>query len=153
MIIEIELGIIALVLVVLALFGVPVLIQLRKTVEESERLLKNLNYDLPLLIKEATGSAQTFNRVVRDVREATERAKVLGQAVGSIGDTVNQVHGAIRSGAASLWTNATGFVAGVRAAAQVLTMGRHRVHPDGSDAPDDHIKSTEAEQRRFGHGA
>ena len=154
MIIEIELGIIVLALVVLVLFLVPVLIQLRRTVEESERLLKNLNYDLPLLIKEATGSAQTFNRVVRDVREATDRAKVLGQAVGSIGDTVNQVHGAIRSGAASLWTNATGLVAGVRAAAQMLTKSRHRVHPDGSDAPDDHsIKSTEAEQRRFGHGA
>jgi len=137
MIIEIELGIIVLSLVVLVLFLVPVLVQLRKTVEESERLLKSLNYDLPLLIKEATGTAQTFNRVTSDVREASERAKVLGQAIGSIGDTVNQIHGAIRSGATSLWLKGTGVIAGVRAAAQVLTKGRHRIHPDGSDASDE----------------
>ncbi|HEY3198272.1 MAG TPA: DUF948 domain-containing protein [Nitrospirales bacterium] len=137
MIIEIELGIIVLSLLVLVLFLVPVLVQLRKTVEESERLLKTLNYDLPLLIKEATGSAQTFNRVSSDVREATERAKVLGQAIGSIGDTVNQIHGAIRNGAVSLWTNATGMIAGARAAAQVLIKGRPRIHPDGSDASDE----------------
>ena len=137
MIIEIELGIIVLSLVVLVLFLVPVLVQLRKTVEESERLLKSLNYDLPLLLKEATGSAQTLNRVTSDVREASERAKVLGQAIGSIGDTVNQIHGAIRSGATSLWLKTTGVIAGVRAAAQVLTKGRHRIHPDGSDASDE----------------
>ena len=137
MIIEIELGIIVLALVVLVLFLVPVLVQLRKTVEQSERLLKSLNYDLPLLLKEATGSAQTFNRVTNDVREASERAKVLGQAIGSIGDTVNQIHGAIRSGTVSLWLKATGVIAGVRAAAQVLTKGRHRIHPDGSDASDE----------------
>jgi uncharacterized protein YoxC len=137
MIIEIELGIIVLSILVLVLFLVPVLVQLRKTVEESDRLLKSLNYDLPLLIKEATSSAQTFNRVTSDVREATERAKVLGQAIGSIGETVHQIHGAIRSGAVSLWTNATGMIAGARAAAQALVKGRPRVHPDGSDASDE----------------
>lgn len=146
MIIEIELGLIAGAAIVVAIFLVPLLIQLRKTIEESERLLKNLSYDLPLLIKEATGSAQTFNQVARDVRESTERAKVLGQAMGAIGDTVNQVHGAIRSGAASLWINASGLLAGARAAVHVLAKGR-RDHPDGSGE-----KPEDSEQRRFGHG-
>ena len=155
MIIEIELGIIVLSILVFVLFSVPVLIQLRKTVEASERLLKSLNYDLPLLIKEATDSAQTFNRVSSDVREATERAKVLGQAIGSIGDTVNQVHGAIRSGASSLWINATGVIAGVRAAAHALTTGRPRVHPDGNDASDEWQRKdkTIPSKGGFRHGA
>ena len=156
MIIEIELGIIVLSLLVLVLFLVPVLVQLRKTVEESERLLKSLNYDLPALIKEATSAAQTVNRVSSDVREATERAKVLGQAVGSIGDTVNQIHGAVRSGAFSLWTNATGMIAGVRAAAQILTKGRPRVHPDGSGGASDEWQGkdkTIPSKGGFRHGA
>ena len=131
MIIEIEIGIIALAAIVLVAFFVPLLIQLRKTVEQSERLIKSLNYDLPNLIKEATGTAQVLNHVASDVREATERAKVLGQAMGAIGDTVNQIHGAIRTKAASLVLNATGLVAGVRAAVHVLGKGRRWNHPDG----------------------
>ena len=120
MIIEIEIGIIALAAIVLVAFFVPLLIQLRKTVEQSERL-----------IKEATGTTQVLTRVASDVREATERAKVLGQAMGAIGDTVNQIHGAIRTKAASLVLNATGLVAGVRAAVHVLGKGRRWNHPDG----------------------
>jgi len=120
MIIEIEIGIIALAAIVLVAFFVPLLIQLRKTVEQSERL-----------IKEATGTTQVLTRVASDVREATERAKVLGQAMGAIGDTVNQIHGAIRTKAVSLVLNATGLVAGVRAAVHVLGKGRRWNHPDG----------------------
>ena len=48
MIIEIELGIIVLSILVFVLFSVPVLIQLRKTVEASERLLKKSHYGLPI---------------------------------------------------------------------------------------------------------
>jgi uncharacterized protein YoxC len=124
MIIEIEIGIIAFAAIVLVAFFVPLLIQLRKAVQESERLIKSLNYDLPNLIKEATGTAQVVNRVASDVREATERAKVLGHAMGAIGDTVNQIHGAIRTKAASLVLNATGLVAGVRAVVNTLGRGR-----------------------------
>jgi uncharacterized protein YoxC len=129
MIIEIEVGVIAVAAVVLVGFLVPLLIQLRKTVQESERLLQQLNYDLPLLIKEATGAAQVVNRAASAVREGTERAKVLGQAMGAIGDTVNQLHCALRSGAASVWRNASGLVAGVRAGVQVLSKSRDRVDP------------------------
>ena len=135
MIIEIEIGIIALAAIVLVAFFVPLLIQLRKTVEESERLLKSLNYDLPNLIKEVTGSANAFNRVASDVRETTERAKVLGQAMGAIGDTVNQIHGAIRTKAGSLVLNATGLIAGVRAAVLALGKGRRWNHTDGGSGP------------------
>ena len=58
MLIEIEVGVIAAAAVVLVAFLVPVLIQLRKTAEESERVLQRMNEDLPLLFKEATRAAQ-----------------------------------------------------------------------------------------------
>ena len=136
MIIEIEIGIIALAAIVLVAFFVPLLIQLRKTVEQSERLIKSLNYDLPNLIKEATGTAQVLNGAASDVREATERAKVLGQAMGAIGETVNQIHGAIRTKAGSLVLNATGLMAGVRAAVNALGKGRRWNHTDGGSGPE-----------------
>jgi uncharacterized protein YoxC len=105
---------------------VPLLIQLRRTVEESERLIQKLNYDLPLLIKEATGAAQVVNRAASAVQEGTERAKVLGQAMGAIGDTVNHVHAVVRSGAASAMSTANGLLAGIRAGVQALSKGRRR---------------------------
>ena len=129
MIIEVEVGIIAAAAVVLVGFLVPLLIQLRKTVQESERLLQQLNYDLPLLIKEATGAAQVVNRAASAVREGTEGAKLLGLAMGAIGDTVNQVHEGIRSVTASAWGTANGLLAGIRAGVQVLSKGRRRDEP------------------------
>ena len=110
-------------------FLVPLLIQLRKTVQESERLLQQLNYDLPRLIKEATGAAQVVNRAASAVREGTEGAKLLGLAMGAIGDTVNQVHEGIRSVTASAWGTANGLLAGIRAGVQVLSKGRRRDEP------------------------
>jgi len=77
-----------------------------------------------------------LNRVAGDVQEATARAKVLGNAMGAIGDTVNQIHGAIRTKAGSLVLNATGLVAGVRAAVHALGKGRRWNHTDGGSGPE-----------------
>lgn len=132
MLIEIAVGIIALAVVVLLAFVVPVLTQLRRTVEEAERLVRNLNQELPLMFKEAADTVHSLNRVAENLREGSEKAKALGQAIGGIGETVNQVHGAVRGGAAFLWSNAGGVLAGVRAAVRVFSKGS----PDGRQGSD-----------------
>jgi uncharacterized protein YoxC len=136
MIIQIEVGIIALALVVLVGVLVPVLIQLGKTVEASERLLQDVNRELPLFLREATETVHNLNKASTDVREGAEKAKQLGRALGAIGETVNQVHGAVRNGAASLALNAGGVMAGVRAAVHVLTKSNrgNNSHGDGSSS-------------------
>jgi methyl-accepting chemotaxis protein len=73
----------------------------------------------------------TINRMVHDVQEGTQKAKVLGEAIGEIGDTVHRVHGLVRSKAAMLAVNATGLVAGVKAAVGALARGGRSHHPDG----------------------
>ena len=131
MIIEIEVGIIAFAAVVLVGFLVWVLIQLYKTFQEADRLVKNLNYQLPMILRDVTDTVHTINRMVHDVQQGTERAKVLGEAIGEIGETVNRMHGLVRSKAATLAINATGLVAGVRAAVGALARGARHHHPDG----------------------
>ena len=116
MIIEIAVGVIAVAAVVLVAFLVPVLIQLRKTTEESTRLLRRINEDLPLLFKEATQAAQNINQVATEMRVGAARARVLGEAIGEIGQTINHVHGVVRGGAGSLLTNLSSLLAGFRAA-------------------------------------
>ena len=53
MIIEIAAGIVAVAAVVFVAFLVPVLIQFRKTAEESAHLLRRMDEDLPVLFREA----------------------------------------------------------------------------------------------------
>ncbi|TLY45263.1 MAG: DUF948 domain-containing protein [Nitrospirae bacterium] len=116
MFIEIGVGVIAAAAVVLVAFLVPVLIQLRKTTQASTHLLRQMNEDLPLLFKEATQAAQNLNQVATEIRKGAARARVLGEAIGEIGQTINHVHGAVRGGASSLVMNLTSLLTGFRAA-------------------------------------
>src|SRR2546426_10803786 len=84
MLIEIEVGVIAAAAVVLVAFLVPVLIQLRKTTQESTHLLRRINEDLPLLFKEATQAVQNLNQVATEMREGAARVRMLGEAIGEI---------------------------------------------------------------------
>ena len=116
MLIEIAVGVMAAAAVVLVAFLVPVLIQLRKTTQASTHLLRQMNEDLPLLFKEATQAAQNLNQVATEIRKGAARARVLGEAIGEIGQTINHVHGAVRGGASSLVMNLTSLLTGFRAA-------------------------------------
>ena len=135
MFIEIGVGVIALAAVVLVAFLVPVLIQLRKTTQASTHLLRQMNEDLPLLFKEATQAAQNLNQVATEIRKGAACARLLGEAIGEIGQTINHVHGAVRGGASSLLTNFSSLLAGFRAAYGVF---RHKAssshHQEGGSS-------------------
>ena len=116
MFIEIAVGVMVLAVVVLVAVLVPMLMQLRKTAEESERLLRRMNEDMPVLFREATQAAQNMNRVAGEMREAATRARVLGEAMGGVGETINEVRELVRGGAGTLLTNFGSLLAGFRAA-------------------------------------
>ncbi|MEK6605007.1 MAG: DUF948 domain-containing protein [Nitrospirota bacterium] len=131
MFIEIAVGIMALAAVVLLAVLVPMLIQLRKTAEESERLLRRMNEDMPVLFREATQAAQNMNQVAGDLRQAAAHARVLGDAVGGVGETINEVRELVRGGAGSLLTNVGSLLAGFRAAYGVFTQKSESHHQGG----------------------
>jgi uncharacterized protein YoxC len=136
MFIEIAVGIMALAAVVLVAFLVPVLIQFRKTADESERLLRRMNEDLPVMFREATQAAVNMNQVASEMREAASRARVLGNAIGEVGETINQVHGLVRGGAGTLLTNVGSLLAGFRAAYGVFTQ-KSETHQQGGSSNGD----------------
>ncbi|TLY24826.1 MAG: DUF948 domain-containing protein [Nitrospirae bacterium] len=120
MIIEIAAGIVAVAAVVFVAFLVPVLIQFRKTAEESAHLLRRMNEDLPVLFREAAQAAQNVNQVAAEMREGVARARVLGEAMGEIGETINQMNGFARSWTGRVLVNVSSLLAGFRAAYGVL---------------------------------
>ena len=131
MFIEIAVGIMALAAVVLLAVLVPMLTQLRRTAEESERLLRRMNEDMPVLFREATQAAQNMNQVAGDLRQAAAHARVLGDAVGGVGETINEVRELVRGGAGSLLTNVGSLLAGFRAAYGVFAQKSEPHHQGG----------------------
>lgn len=118
--IEIAALVIALAFVVLVGFLVPVLMQVRKTVAESEQLLAKMNADLPPLVGELRAMSQNLNNLTDHARDGVEHAAVLLHAVGEVGESVQQVHNVVRGSSGTLLTNVASVVAGFKAATHVM---------------------------------
>jgi len=118
--IEMAALVVALAFAVLVGYLVPVLIQVRKTVAESERVLAKIHADLPPLIAELRAMSQNVNDLAGQVRGGVEHAAVLLHAVGEVGESVQQVHDVVRGSGGTLLTNVASMVAGFKAASQVV---------------------------------
>ena len=105
---------------VLVGFLVPMSVQIRKTVAESEQLLAKMNHDLPPLIDELRTMSHKVNDLAEQARGGVEHATVLLHAVGEVGESVQQVHNAVRGSSGSMLTNVASVVAGFKAATQVM---------------------------------
>jgi uncharacterized protein YoxC len=126
--VEIAALVVALAFAVLVGFLVPVLMQVRKTVAESEQLLAKLNADLPPLLGELQATSRNVNELSSRAREGVEHATVLLHAVGEVGESVQQVHHVVRGSSGTLLTNVASVVAGFKAATQVM---RDRFRKEG----------------------
>jgi uncharacterized protein YoxC len=101
-------------------FLVPVLIQVRKTVAESEQLLAKMNNDLPPLIGELRAVSHNVNNLTEQARMGVEHAAVLLHAVGEVGESVQHVHDVVKGSSGSMLTNVASVVAGFKAATKVM---------------------------------
>jgi len=120
MVVEIAAILVAIAFAVLVGHLVPLLIQVRKTVAESEQLVLKMNDELPTLIAELRAMSQNLNDLTEQARGGVEHAAVLLHAVGEVGESVNQVHHLVRGSGGSLLANVASVVAGLKAAKQVV---------------------------------
>jgi uncharacterized protein YoxC len=118
--VEIAAILVAIAFAVLVGFLVPMLVQIRKTVAESEQLLAKMNHDLPPLIDELRTMSHKVNDLAEQARGGVEHATVLLHAVGEVGESVQQVHNAVRGSSGTMLSNVASVVAGVKAATQVM---------------------------------
>lgn len=127
MIVEIALCVGAGALAVLVGSLVPLLIQLRKPVAQSEYLLVRMNAELPLLLEEMRATTKNLNMLVAHARGGIEHATVLLHAAGALGDTVQRVHETVQGTSRSFLGNLVSMMAGFRATDVVKT----RIHREG----------------------
>ena len=120
MVVEIAAILVAVAFAVLVGYLVPLLIQVRRTVAESEQLLERMNHELPALISELRSMSQNLNDLTDQTRQGVEHAAVLLHAAGEVGESVQQVHNLVRGSGGSLLANMASMVAGFRAAKEVV---------------------------------
>jgi uncharacterized protein YoxC len=126
MIVEIAVCVGAGALAVLVGLLVPLLIQLRKPVAESENLLVRMNAELPLLLKEMRAATENLNALVEHARDGVEHATVMLHAAGTLGDTVQRVHETVQGTSRSFLVNLASMVAGFRATTGIVKTLIHR---------------------------
>lgn len=131
MIVEIAALLIATAFAVLVGYLVPMLIQLRKTIAESEQLLAHMSNELPALVREMRAMTENVNTLVDQTRDGVDHAAVFLHAVGEIGDTVQQVHETVRGRSGSLLVNVASMVAGFKAASAVV---KERMNKEGGNS-------------------
>ena len=119
-IVEISAILVAVAVAVLVGYLVPVLIQVRKTVAESEQLLAKMNNDLPPLIGELRAMSHNVNDLTEQARTGVEHAAVLLHAVGEVGESVQYMHDVVKGSSGSMLTNMASVVAGFKAATRVM---------------------------------
>ena len=119
-IVEMAAILVAVAFAVLVGYLVPVLIQVRKTVAESEQLLTKMNQDLPPLIGELRAVSHNLNDLTEQARGGVEHAAALLHAVGEVGESVQHVHDVVKGTSGSMLTNVASVIAGLKAATQVM---------------------------------
>ena len=119
-IVEMAAILVAVAFAVLVGYLVPVMIQVRKTVAESEQLLAKMNHDLPPLIGELRAVSHNLNDLTEQVRGGVEHAATLLHAVGEVGESVQHVHDVVKGSSGSMLTNVASVVAGLKAATKVV---------------------------------
>ena len=120
MVVEIAAILVAVAFAVLVGYLVPLLIQVRRTVAESEQLMARMNSELPSLIAELRAMSQNLNDLTDQARSGVEHASVLLHAAGQLGESVQVVHNLVKGSGGSLLANMAGVMAGLRAAKDVV---------------------------------
>src|SRR5437867_5379152 len=131
MIVETAALLVATAFAVLVGYLVPTLIQLRKTIAESEQVLAHMSRGLPSLVREMRAMTENVNTLVEQTRDGVDHAAVFLHAVGEIGDTVQQVHETVRGKSGSLLVNVASMVAGFKAASTIV---KERMNKNGGDS-------------------
>ena len=121
--VEAAVVIIALSAMVLVAYLIPTLRQLAKTAEQSERLMRMMNTDVPPLLEEAGRALHTLNLAAIDIEKALAGGRALNDAAASITCSITDVRSACRRTANELLTGIVGWADQFRPVAAISGRG------------------------------
>ncbi len=118
--------IVAVAFVVLVGYLIPTILQVKRTIGQSERLLAQLNEELPMMLNDIKGTGENVRNITDQARVGVDRAAILLNAVGEVGQTVQHVHSMVRGRSGSILIGVTSLLAGIKAASNSFKQHVHR---------------------------
>jgi len=115
--------VIAGVFVLLVIFLVFALMQLRKTAKSVEDFLRNTEGSLNPLLKELRESVERANRITAGLENSINDVQHLSKAIGEAGAIVNEVNKLVRQSGLVFSIKAASLGVGVKTALNVLAKG------------------------------
>jgi uncharacterized protein YoxC len=128
-IIEMAAIVIAVAFALIVGYLVRLMIQVRKTFAEAERLLININDELPSLIGKIHAMSQNVIELTQQARIGVEHASVFLHSVGEVGESVERVYGFLKGASGAMLPNVASLVTRLRKVVSRRFSTRSRAFP------------------------
>jgi uncharacterized protein YoxC len=112
--------IILVVVILIAAFLLPMILQLKKTAQKTDALLAELHRELLPTLRDCREIAERINRASVKIEKGSGHAENLLEALEEITDSVRRIAHFFRHDACSLSENAAFLILGLKAASKVL---------------------------------
>lgn len=131
--IELAVVIIAVAFVVLVGYLIPTVIRLRQMAIQTERLLSQLNRDLPPLLQGLKDTSENVTAITNQAKQGVDQVSGLLNAIGEVGQTVTQIHGSVRGKSSAILMSLASVLSGIMAASSTI---KSRVYKEGGKRDD-----------------
>jgi uncharacterized protein YoxC len=119
-----QIDVIALIAVFLVLliviFLIPTLLQVKATAQRMDELIRESQRDLIPMLRDLREASERLNRTTAKAEEGVEKASGLMDSVGEVGETIGRFNEFLNYGVGRTTGNALGLWLGIRAASKVL---------------------------------
>lgn len=117
---DVLLLVIAVVVILVALFLVPTLIQIKSTVQRVDGLVQEAERDLLPMLKELRETSEHVNKASKEAKEGLEKSAPIFQTLGDVGQIAHRYTGFAKGDAGQHAGNIIGMWLGFRAASKIL---------------------------------
>ncbi len=112
-----------LIAVIMIVFWIPAILQIRKTAKAFEDFLKTTQENLNPLLAEIRESAEHINKTVERIEDSVKNVQRLTSAVGETGAMVDEVNNLIKRTGLSVTVKTASLGIGIKTALGVLAKG------------------------------
>lgn len=116
-------GIIAGAFIVLVVFLIPVILQIKRTAKAAEDFLQTTQESLNPLLKRLQETVEKTNQVAGKLDESISNVQHLTKAVGETGEIIDDINSLTRQVAQSISVSTSSFGVALKTALSVLTQG------------------------------
>ena len=120
-------------LILMVIFWIPTILQIRKTAKSLEDFLKTTQETLHPLLLELKEGINRMNRTTEGIEESIKNVQRLTKSVGEIGAMIDGVNSLIRQTGVAFTVKAASTAVGIKTALSVLAKGLIRKGGGGNE--------------------